>query len=261
MSRANRIKDNRNAIRKKAHGKKDVERKRERRRQGLKFLLVSLTALGIIVFSPLFTVRDIRVDGNLYLDTTEVIRISGIYYGEQLFQMDTVAVKERMMQDLRLEDAAVRRQLPGGVVITVRERAPVATIAADYGYVDVDCYGKIIDGYKNLKKMPIPMITGITLTDKYIGDDVDAPIVKDILFFLQRLDAASLNQISEIAIVAPDYIVAYTTKSVQIRLGKLERLEEKARLTADFLDDLQSNKRSIEYVDFNYTAPFIKPAQ
>ena len=237
----------------------DNERRgEERRRQGLKFLLVSFAILGVMVFSPLFTVRNITVDGNMYIDKAEVIRISGVYFGERLFQMDTVAIKERMMRDLRLEDVSVRRALPDTFRITVKERAPVATVTTDYGYADIDRQGKIIDCYKNLKKMPIPMITGISLTDKYIGDDAEEPILKDILFFLQQLDAVSLNQISEVAIVAPDYIVAYTTKSVQIRLGKLERLEEKAKLTADFLDDLQENKREIEFVDFNYTAPFVK---
>ena len=60
-----------------------------------------------------------------------------------------------------------------------------------------------------------------------------------------------------------DYVVAYTntSKAVQIRLGKLERLEEKARLTEDFLQDLELNPHRVEYVDFNYTAPFIKLAQ
>ena len=78
-------------------------------------------------------------------------------------------------------------------------------------------------------------------------------------FLLCRL---SLNKLSEIAVVGPDYIVAYTNtaKAVQIRLGKLERLEEKARLTEDFLQDLEMNPHPVEYVDFNYTAPFIKLA-
>ena len=71
----------------------------------------------------------------------------------------------------------------------------------------------------------------------------------------------ALNQISEIAITGPDYLVAYTTGSVQIRLGSLERLDEKAKLTMTFLEDLKTSKYPIEYVDFNYSSPFIKLAQ
>ena len=240
---------------------KPKNRSHRRLKMGLKFLLVCGILIGIFVYSPLFVVRDIVVSGNTYLDKAEVIRISGIYYGEPLFQMDTVSITKRIMEDLRIEEVTVRRSLPVTINITVKERVPMATVATDYGYADIDRQGKLIDSYKTLKKMPIPMITGITLKDKYIGDDTDDPLIKDIIFFLQHVNAAALNQISEIAIVAPDYIVAYTTKSVQIRLGKPERLEEKARLTNDFLDELQENKQEIEFIDFNYTAPFIKLAQ
>ena len=96
----------------------------------------------------------------------------------------------------------------------------------------------------------------------YIGDEVQDEQVKGILDFLQRLNAETLNQISEVSIAEPDYVVMYTAtaQSVQIRLGKLERLDEKAHLTEDFLRDLAKNPRAVEYVDFNYTAPVIKLA-
>jgi len=92
---------------------------------------------------------------------------------------------------------------------------------------------------------------------------VDNEIVRQILDFLQRLDEETLNRLSEIAIVEADYIVMYsaTERPVQIRLGKLERLDEKARLTEDFLRDLETNPHPVEYVDFNYTTPFIKLAE
>ena len=87
--------------------------------------------------------------------------------------------------------------------------------------------------------------------------------VKKILEFLQQLNEDALNQISEVAFVEADYVVMYsaTAQPVQIRIGRLERLEEKAKLTEDFLRDLATNSRSVEYVDFNYTAPVIKFAE
>ena len=107
------------------------------------------------------------------------------------------------------------------------------------------------------------MITGAAVRDLYIGDTVDNELVKKILDFLQRLNEETLNRLSEIAIVEADYIVMYsaTERPVQIRIGKLERLDEKARLTEDFLRDLATNPHPVEYVDFNYTAPFIKLAE
>ena len=162
-----------------------------------------------------------------------------------------------------MEEVTVKRELPFTLEVEIKERKPVATIVCDYGYLDLDRQGKVIDSYKTLKLMQIPMITGAPMRDLYIGDDVTDEMVKKILFFLQQLNEASLNKLSEIAIIGPEYVVAYTNtaKAVQIRLGKLERLEEKAQLTEDFLQDLELNPHKVEYVDFNYTAPFIKLAQ
>ena len=101
------------------------------------------------------------------------------------------------------------------------------------------------------------------MRDLYIGDTVDDELVKKILDFLQRINEDTLNLLSEVAIVEPDYIVMYTAteRAVQIRIGKLERLDEKAHLTEDFLRDLATNPHPVEYVDFNYTSPFIKLAE
>lgn len=242
--------------------KRIIKRRSPRRiLKGFLFIVICTTIVGVLVYSPIFVLRHVQVDGAVYLKKEELVRISGIYMGEPLFQLETDQVTKRLLQDLRIEEALVRRQLPSTLEITIKERMPVATVACEYGYLDIDRQGKVIDSYRTLKNMPIPMITGVQVRDLYIGDDVKDEMVKKILSFLQQLDDASLNQLSEIAITGPDYLVAYTTNSVQIRLGKLERMEEKARLTQDFLKDLATNPYQVEYVDFNYTTPFIKLIQ
>lgn len=231
--------------------------------KGFIFLLICGLILGIVVYSPLFTLTEIRVIGANEITAEDVKKIANLYIGEPLFKLETDQVAGRLSKDLRIEEVTVRRSLPHTLEVTIKERKPIATIVCNYGYLDIDRQGKIIDSYKTLKTMQIPMITGATVTDLYIGDDVDNPIVKKILEFMQKLDEKSINKISEIAIVSENYIVAYTNteKAVQIRIGKIERLDEKARLTDDFLRDLETNPNPVEYVDFNYTAPFIKLAQ
>lgn len=226
-------------------------------------MLISGLILGFVVYVPLFTLQEVKIIGATYITEEDVLKIGNIYMGEPLFQLETDSVASRLSQDLRIEEVSVRRSLPNALEVTIKERRPIATISCDYGYLDMDKSGKILDSYKTLKAMPIPIIMGATVKDKYIGDEVEDPLVKKILEFLQKMDAESLNKISEVAIVSADYIVAYTNteRSVQIRIGKLERLDEKARLTEDFLKDLANNPNPIEYVDFNYTAPFIKLAK
>lgn len=242
---------------------KRVRRSGRRLFKGLVFLAIVGAILGFFVYVPFFTLKEVKLIGAERLTVEDILKVGDIYIGEPIFELETDKVTSRLSKDLRIESVTVRRIVPNTLEITLKERTPLATIVCDYGYLDLDKNGKIIDSYKNLREMKIPMITGSQVKDKYIGDDVDDKFVKKILEFLQKLDAASLNKISEVAIVAEDYIVAYTDteKPVQIRIGKLERMDEKAHLVKDFLIDLDNNPHEVEYVDFNYTAPFIKLAQ
>ena len=242
-----------------------IKRRRRKRRffRGIIFLIVSAAVLGFFVYVPFFTLSEIKLVGAKYLTEEDIMKVGNIYMGEQLFRLETDVVQSRLSKDLRIEEVSVRRHLPHTLEVTIKERIPLATVSCEYGYLDLDRNGVIIDSYKSLKTMQIPMINGATVRDLYIGDAVEDEIVKNILDFLQRLDEETLNRLSEIAIVDRDYIVMYsaTDRPVQIRIGKLERLDEKARLTEDFLRDLETNPHPVEYVDFNYTTPFIKLAQ
>ena len=232
--------------------------------KGIVFLAICGAVIGFFVYIPFFTLKEVKLTGAENLTVEDILRVGDIYIGEPIFELETDKVTSRLAQDLRIESVKVRRIVPNTLEVTLKERKPLATIVCDYGYLDLDKNGKIIDSYKNLREMNIPMITGSRIQDKYIGDDVEDELLKKILDFLQKLDAESLEKLSEVAIISEDYIVAYTAteKSVQIRIGKLEdRTNEKAHLVQDFLHDLDNNPHDVEYADFTYTAPFIKIAR
>ena len=243
---------------------KKVRRSGRRLFKGIVFLLICGAIIGFFVYVPFLTLKEVKLVGAENLTVADILKVGDIYIGEPMFKLETDKVTSRLSQDLRIESVKVRRIMPNKLEVTLKERKPLATIVCDYGYLDMDKNGKIIDSYKNLREMNIPMITGSRVQDKYIGDDVEDELVKRILYFLQKLDAESLEKLSEVAIISADYIVAYTAteKSVQIRIGKLEdRTDEKVHLVQDFLHDLDSNPHDVEYVDFSYTAPFIKLAR
>ena len=242
---------------------KRVRRSGRRLFKGIVFLLIVGAILGFFVYVPFFTLKEVKLIGAERLTVEDILKVGNIYIGEPIFQLETNDITTRLSNDLRIESVTVRRIVPNTLEVTLKERKLLATIVCDYGYLDLDKSGKIIDSYKNLREMKIPMITGAQAQDKYIGDEIDDDLVKKILEFLQKLAPESLNKLSEVAIVAADYVVAYTDteQAVQIRIGKMERLDEKAHLVDDFLRDLDNNPHAVEYVDFNYTAPFIKLAQ
>lgn len=235
-------------------------RKRSPRRifKGLLFLVVTLGLISLLVYSPLFTLQKLNVKGAVYLKEEEIAYIARVQMGQPLFNLETAEVTENLLKDLRIETATVKRDLPYTLDITLTERVPVATVASEYGYVDIDRNGKVIAAYRSLRHVPIPLITGVSVHDLYIGDDVKDPNINKVLALLQHLSPEALNQVSEVNASNPESLVAYTAKAVQIRLGGLDRLEEEARLTEDFLQDQQTSPYTIEYVDFSYEVPVIR---
>ena len=226
--------------------------------KGLLFLLVTGGLVGLLVYSPIFTLQKLNVKGAVYLSEDEIAYIARLQKGQPLFNLETAEVTENLLKDLRIESATVKRNLPYSLDITITERVPVATVASEYGYVDLDRQGKVIAAYRSLRHVPIPLVTGVAVHDLYIGDDVKDKTIKVVLQFLQQLSPEALNQISEINVGNPSAMVAYTTKAVPIRLGDGSRIEQKAELTEDFLQDQQTSRYVTEYVDFSYEVPVIR---
>ena len=230
-----------------------VRRSPRRIVKGLLFLVITCGVVALLVYSPIFTLQKLNVKGAVYLTEEDIAYIARIHRGQphtlgivELHLKEQLHNLLRITHDIRSSD------------INITERVPVATVASEYGYVDIDRQGKVIAAYRSLRHVPIPLITGITVRDIYIGDDINDDAVKKVLTLVQQIPLEALNQLSEINAANPESIVIYTAKAVQIRLGNLEDLERKARLIDDFLQDQRTSPYTVEYVDFSYEVPVIR---
>jgi cell division protein FtsQ len=87
------------------------------------FLLAGFAAA---TYTPLFRLRDIRVEGTSSLRPREVIARAGIGSGTNVFHLDAGSIVTALEADPWIRSATVERHLPGSVVITVQERTPIA---------------------------------------------------------------------------------------------------------------------------------------
>lgn len=241
-----------------------AERLREARRRRNSMLAAWLAALALLIAfflfinSPYFSVGTVLVTGNKYITTEEVLRVAGIPEKVNIFRLKTDNIKGRLMNDLRVAEVKVERNFPATIAIQIQERQPLAFVASQYGFVEIDRQGVVLAALKNLKQVKVPVITGVRLGNVYVGDQVNNPGLSSVLTYLAALDENALNQLSEVNIKSPDELVAYTTESVHIRVGDSQRLIEKARLTGEILQEVLAKKMIVEYIDLNYTSPIIK---
>lgn len=212
-----------------------------------------VVVLGVLAcaFSPIFVLRNINVSGCRYVQPEEVIRIAGVRTGENLFQLQTDEIRRTLEKDLRIEQAMVQRSFPSQLNIEISERVPVALIRCDYGYLEAGKDGIVLDAHRTLRQMPVPIISGASAADLFVGDRIENENILKVLSFLSMLEDDSIQSLSEISVANPQDVLVYAG-SVQIRLGALAQLLDKVDVTASVLKELKQTKHPIEYVDARY---------
>jgi cell division protein FtsQ len=85
-------------------------------------------ALVAATYTPLFSADAIRVRGIHHLTKGEILRASGLERGVNVFHLDAEAVEARVERDPWVAEATLTKELPGTVVLTIRERVPVAVV-------------------------------------------------------------------------------------------------------------------------------------
>ena len=225
--------------------------------QVLAFLGFVAVAVAAVVYLPVFKLDSISVIGNSYIPAEDIFRIAGVQKGQHMFQVETDKAVQNLRKDLRIEQAVVKRTFPNGIIIEVEERRPVACVACEFGFLDLDRKGMVLNAYRVHHLQTIPLIVGVEVRDLYIGDTVKDAQMQLALEYLSKLGDQTLSQIVEMNLSNPQYVVARTTNAAEIRIGVLERLEDKAHTTESFIADLRVTKKPISFIDLTTSAPYI----
>lgn len=107
-------------------------------------LLVSGVAAGLAMggqelsrwakTSPAFHLKTIAVEGNIAVGNEEIITVSGLERGRNIWSADLEETERRLRMARRFERVALTRRLPGTVVVRVKELQPIAFVQLDRLY-------------------------------------------------------------------------------------------------------------------------------
>jgi hypothetical protein len=151
-------------------------------------------------------VTDVRVTGLRYLDPAQVVTRSGLAAGDDLFAVDLVRARQRLLLDSRIAGAEVTRRLPRGVRIAVNERSPVLLV--DHGVPwEVDGQGVLLEPLEPGVVADVPRLVGPRFGGQRAGTHLGSPEVARGLRWAERLSDRSLQlsgQVSELDVSHPD---------------------------------------------------------
>lgn len=204
--------------------------------------------------SSAFRLEEVIVQGNRMLSKGEVLSLSGIDTGRNIFKVDLEGVKVRLLANPLVRKVTVSRRLPSGLLISIEERKPVALINAGSLY-GVDGEGVLLPPFKPMVMHDLPIITGVEVEQTQFGQRLESDRLDralELLGKMARLAPGLIGRISEMDVSDHRNLVLYTAKDgAQVRMGDGRNLGKIAALEV-VLEDLEKKSIVAEYIDLRF---------
>lgn len=160
-------------------------------------LALAVTAVWLVFFSPVVTVREVSVSGNSTLSAVRIETVAKAPMGHQLARVDLAAIQARVETIPAVRSVAVSRSWPHTVAIEVTERVPVAVVERGTGLQAVDEDGVLFGSYPS-RPEDLPLIE----TDPDVKSEAlaEAALVvtslrPDIQALVDRVEVESVDRI------------------------------------------------------------------
>ena len=247
------------------NGSKKPVVKRRVKKSVKRFVLILLILIGVVVFlrSSVFTITEIKVEGNVNVTEGKIIELAEISPEETLFKMNKKEICQRLTAYPFIAQAELKRELPDTLVISVTEREPLGFIVTANGYVQFDQEGMVLAVTGSMGKYNLPIITGINIAEiPSPGSVLNDASFTNALSIIKTCDKQLVNNIAEINSGQNSYVSAYTYQGIEIRVGTAEDIDLRMQNLKDILAQIQAeniNIADIEYIDIRFTdVPVIK---
>ena len=132
--------------------------KRRRKRRNIFILIVficSCIGLFLLALSDFFSINTIEVKGNSYYTGAQVVEISGIIEGDNLWKTNMKNARDKLRKDPYIADATVDRKILHRVQITVKERSESFVCEENGGFIVLDYDGVVLRLTDTAPALPI----------------------------------------------------------------------------------------------------------
>lgn len=122
----------------------------------------------LFMLSPIFNVKEIKVEGIQKISREEIVNLSKINIGENTFKIKNTIVTDGIKSHTYVEKVNIKRELPNAIKITIKERTPqyIIQIAEENAYIDLNGYILEISA----ENLDLPKIVGYKTDDNNIID-------------------------------------------------------------------------------------------
>jgi len=255
--KANKVKANRRTRRKKERDWKKLLSRMLRISvfTGSAAMLVVGTVLAVrlLFASDFFQVRNVRVENNQRVSKDDIVALSDILVGTNIFDLDLALIGRKIEEDPWIATAEVQRVFPGDVVVRVTERQAKLVVSMDYLYY-VDAAGEVFKVLEAGDDLDFPVVTGLERSFFLEQPEQAREALLETLQLadeLRRRSKFNLDDVSEFRIDREEGLIIYTSiGGVPVKIGrrdfgrKLDRLER-------IYWEIEPRLAGLKYIDLN----------
>ncbi len=132
--------------------------------------LFFIFAYDVITQSDYFPIKKILISGNNQLSKQEILNQINISKGDNIFSINLFEKRKKLISHAWIKDALIKRDLPGKIVIIVKEINPVGLVKiGNINSFLIDKHGNPFVEYNyniNNRNLNLPVISGLKLIKK-----------------------------------------------------------------------------------------------
>lgn len=225
-------------------GNVDVQKRIKRRRRRFRFfffLIIISIAIIFLFKTPVFKVRKVMVRGNNIVSGEKLIELSGVNSGDNVLKLNIRQINENILTNPYIETSKVKRNIFGEVYIDVNERQSAGVSVFGKKYVTFDIKGVIIEIMDSKEGINLPQIEGFDIKSAVPGKTMelwDGRKLDAFAIILNNITNSGLSDIiDEIELENLISIVLKTKYNINIKIGTIEDIEQKIRISKIIMDE------------------------
>ena len=229
---------------------KAIKKKRTGFLKAAVLILAALSSLLIILYLPVWRVKEVIVQGNKMASKERIIRQAGISFDENIFFVNSGEVRRRIREIPQIKKADVFAKLPSSIVIRVEERKPFAVFIVEGSYYVADSEGFILSKEEGVKgALDLPTVVGLSRGRLVSENRIDPALVEALAKSYKLLSqlmppnsfAVEMKEAGDINILINDII--------KVKIGDPSDIDKKLFVLRLLFEKAADKRSRIEYVD------------
>lgn len=220
----------------------------------LVLLVLFFTGVHLFLINfPWFNINKIVLSGDSDLTLNEVVKLSPILLGTNIFSINTRRIENDIKTDLTLSQVKVTRKLSDKIMIQLKRKKPIFLINLDQLYGLTQKKQIIpLEGFRS--GLDLPILSGIYLGSINFYREVNIPEIRMAVDFYQAtldVDSTFLDEISELDFSSPESLILYLFPSgLRVMIGSGDYRRRIARLIT--ILKMEDDLKNLSWVDLRF---------